>query len=221
MNQNHGHFLDTPKLQDGVTRFWMIRHALVEENARMKLYGALDVPLCPESLIAQRGMYQALAARLPRNALWFTSPLSRTQHTARAIQEAGYGPADWTVEPGFTEQSMGDWHGLRHHELPDQLTLAPHLFWSVAATECPPGGESMLAVCARVGETMDRMVRAHPGRDMVVVSHGGAIRAGLAHALRVHAETALHFSIQNLSLTIVERFPEAWRIVAVNELLGI
>ncbi|NVN12287.1 histidine phosphatase family protein [Nguyenibacter vanlangensis] len=221
MNQNHGNFLDTPKLQSGITRFWMIRHALVEENARMRLYGSLDVPLCPDSLIAQRPMYEALAARLPREALWFTSPLSRTQRTAQAIQEAGYGAADWSVEPGFTEQSMGEWHGLRHHELPDQLTLSPHLFWSVAATECPPGGESMLDVCARVGATLDRMARAHEGRDMVVVSHGGAIRAALAHALRIHADTALHFSIQNLSLTVVERFPEAWRIVAVNELPGV
>ncbi|MBB2203218.1 histidine phosphatase family protein [Gluconacetobacter tumulisoli] len=221
MTQTHGHFLDTPKLQPGVTRFWMIRHALVEENARMRLYGALDVPLCPDSLIAQRPMYEALAARLPREALWFTSPLGRTHRTAQAIQEAGYGPVDWTVEPGFTEQSMGEWHGLRHHELPDCLTLPPHLFWSVSASECPPGGESMLNVCARVGETLDRLARRHAGQDMVVVSHGGAIRAALAHALRVHADTALHFSIQNLSLTIVERFPEAWRIVTVNELPGV
>ena len=27
------------------TRFWLIRHALVEENARAMLYGIMDVPL--------------------------------------------------------------------------------------------------------------------------------------------------------------------------------
>jgi hypothetical protein len=43
----------------------------------------------------------------------------------------------------------------------------------------------------------------------------------LAHALRIHAETALHFSIQNLSLTILERLEEGWRVVTVNELPGI
>ena len=31
------------------TRFWMIRHAIVEENARAMLYGAMDVALCPEA----------------------------------------------------------------------------------------------------------------------------------------------------------------------------
>ncbi|WP_034961423.1 histidine phosphatase family protein, partial [Komagataeibacter kakiaceti] len=70
----------------------------------------------------------------------------------------------------------------------------------------------------RVGACLDRLAGEHAGRDMVVVSHGGAIRAALAHALRIHAETALHFSIQNLALSVIERLPEGWRIVTVNEL---
>ena len=215
---NHGNFLDTPQLQKGVTRFWLIRHALVEQNARMRLYGTMDVALCPDSLKAQRWMYAALAHRLPHPAVWFTSPLSRTQHTARATQEAGYGPHELHVEPDLIEQSLGEWHGIEHHTLPDRLSLPAHPFWSVSATEQPPQGESMVQVCARVGVCLDRLAARHPGEDMVVVSHGGAIRGALAHALRIHADTALHFSIQNLSLTIIERLPEGWRIVTVNEL---
>jgi len=215
---NHGNFLDTPQLQKGVTRFWLIRHALVEQNARMRLYGAMDVPLCPDSLVAQRRMYESLAHRLPRGALWFTSPLSRTQQTARAIQQAGYGEHAWQVEPDFTEQSMGDWHGITHDTLPNRLSQPAHPFWSVSATELPPQGESMVQVCSRVGACLDRLADQNAGQDMVVVSHGGAIRAALAHALRVHAETALHFSIQNLALSVIERLTEGWRIVTVNEL---
>jgi len=29
------------------TRIWLIRHALVDENARAILYGTMDVELCP------------------------------------------------------------------------------------------------------------------------------------------------------------------------------
>ena len=79
----------------------------------------------------------------------------------------------------------------------------------------------MLDVCGRVGVTLDRLAEAYEGQNIVAVSHGGAIRAALAHALRVHPETALHFSIQNLSLTILERLDEGWRVVTVNELPGI
>lgn len=218
---NQGNFLDTPQLASGVTRFWFIRHALVEQNARLSLYGALDVPLCPDSLIAQRPMYAALAARLPRKAKWLVSPLSRTRRTAQAIQDAGYGEAPLTVEPAFIEQDLGQWHGMPHHELPRHLQLAAHPFWSVAATECPPEGESMIDVCARVGRALDQLAQTHAGQDIVAVSHGGAIRAALAHALRIHADTALHFSVQNLSLTILERLEEGWRVVTVNELPGI
>ena len=52
---------------------------------------------------------------------------------------------------------------------------------------------------------------------MVVVSHGGAIRAAVAHALRISADNALHLSVQNLSLTRLERHPAGWRVVCVNE----
>ncbi len=214
-------FLDTPALAPGITRFWLIRHALVEQNARLRLYGSLDVPLCPESLVAQAPMYRALAARLPQDAIWVATPLSRTHRTAQAIQEAGYPETAWTVEQGLIEQSMGEYHGLRHHELPDRLATAPHPFWPISAEEVPPGGESMEQVCDRVGAALDRLAERHDGRDIVAVSHGGAIRAACAHALGIRAAAALRLSVQNLSLTILERHPAAWRVVAINELPGI
>src|SRR4029077_13625796 len=64
------------------TRFWLIRHAVVDENSRAILYGIMDVPLCETSLLEQTPMYQALAARLPRPAVWKVTPLSRTRRTA-------------------------------------------------------------------------------------------------------------------------------------------
>jgi alpha-ribazole phosphatase len=214
-------FLDMPVLPPGVTRFWLIRHALVEENARMKLYGSLDVPLCPDTLIAQRPMYEALAARLPRSATWIVTPLSRTRRTAQAIQEAGYPATDWAVEPGLIEQSMGDWHGLEYHRLDEHLSAPPEPFWPLAADEVPPNGESMEQVCARVADTLERLADANEGRDIVAVTHGGAIRAAAAHALGISASACLRLSVQNLGVTIIERHPAGWRVVTVNELPGI
>ena len=64
------------------TSFWLIRHALVSENARGFLYGVMDVPLCETTLLEQAPMYQALARRLPAGATWYVTPLSRTRRTA-------------------------------------------------------------------------------------------------------------------------------------------
>jgi alpha-ribazole phosphatase len=170
-----------------MTNFWLIRHALVDENARAILYGTMDVELCPSTLIEQAPMYQALARRLPQPALWSVTPLSRTRRTAEAIFAAGYPRAPLAVEPDLIEQSLGEWQGL---------------------------------VIARVGAALERLAVAHPDQDLVIVMHGGAIRAAVAHALRIAPDTALLMSVQNLALTRLERHPQAWRVVCVNELPG-
>jgi broad specificity phosphatase PhoE len=206
------------------TRFWLIRHALVEENARSVIYGDNDVALCPHTLESQRAMYAALARRLPppgRRVTWLVSPLSRTQRTAAAIFAAGYPEQTPTIEPGLIELSFGRWQGLAHAALPAELTLKPHAFWPLAGAERPPGGESMADGIGRMGWLMERLAREHVGQDVIAVCHGGVIRAAIAHALQIGADTALHFSIENLSLTRLDRLTPGWRVDCVNELPGV
>jgi alpha-ribazole phosphatase len=202
------------------TRFWLIRHAIVDENARAILYGIMDVPLCETSLLEQAPMYRALADRLPRPAVWKVTPLSRTRRTADAIFAAGYPPTEPEIEPDLIEQSLGEWQGLPHAELPPLLTLPKHAFWPLAGDERPPGGETMAEVIARVGAALERLAVRHEDQDVVIVSHGGSIRAAVAHCLRIGSDSALHLVVQNLSLTCLERSPDGWRVVCVNELPG-
>ena len=204
------------------TRFWLIRHALVEANARARLYGIMDVPLCPATMLEQGPMYQALARRLPRPAQWLVTPLSRTRLTAEAIVAAGYERPcpEWQVEPGLIEQNLGAWQGLAHADLPGQLGQPAHPFWPVSGTEQPPGGESFAEMLARVGPTMETLASRYAGQDVVAVSHGGTIRAAVAHAMSISADSALHLSVQNISLTRLERLPGGWRVGSVNELPG-
>lgn len=202
------------------TSFWLIRHALVAENARAVLYGVMDVPLCEPTLLEQAPMYRSLAARLPRPADWLVTPLSRTRLTAETIFAHGYPRADLGVEPDLIEQSLGAWQGLPHHELPPKLMRPAHAFWPLAGNEKPPGGESMAEVITRVGVAMERLAETHAGKDVVIVSHGGAIRGAIAHALRIGPDNALHMSIQNLSLSRLQRTPDGWRVVCVNEMPG-
>ncbi len=202
------------------TSFWLIRHALVEESARAFLYGSTDVPVCETTLMDQGPMYAALAKRLPRPAHWACTPLSRTRRTAEAIFRAGYPTQTLEVIPGLIEQSMGDWHGTRHHELPAKLAEPAHPFWPLSGTERPPGGESMAEVISRAGTALEDLAARHRGEDLVIVSHGGTIRAALAHALGISATNALHLSVANLGLTRLEREPTGWRVVCVNELPG-
>jgi broad specificity phosphatase PhoE len=200
------------------TRFWLVRHAPVDAAARAILYGTMDVGLCADSLLAAAPLCRALAEKLPRPAEWVVSPLSRTRLTAEAIFAAGYPKTAPVIEPDVIEQSLGAWQGLAHAELPERLAGPAHAFWPLGSAERPPGGESVGEVIVRVGEALERLAARHPGADVVIVGHGGAIRAAVAHALGIDAEAALSFAIQNLSLTRIERHPHAWRVLCVNEL---
>jgi hypothetical protein len=63
---------------------------------------------------------------------------------------------------------------------------------------------------------IDRSVEPRSG-DVVIVAHGGSIRAALAHAMGITAHQALLFSIKNLGLTRLEKTGPDWRVAAVNE----
>ena len=125
------------------------------------------------------------------------------------------------MDAAFLEQDLGEWQGLPHAELPPQLALPAHPFWPLGGTERPPGGESFTDVMDRVGPGLDALVQRHVGQQVVVVSHGGAIRAAVAHALRIEADQALHLSVHNISLTRLEKAGAAWRVVCVNEWPGL
>jgi broad specificity phosphatase PhoE len=71
----------------------------------------------------------------------------------------------------------------------------------------------------RVGEAMDRL--ADEGDDdVVVISHGGAIRAAVAHALGLTPHQALSLSVENISLTRLEHNGSDWRVISLNEQLS-
>ena len=198
-------------------RLFLIRHALVTPAARAVLYGSMDVALCEAALLEEAALYRWLAARLPEGATWVTSTLARTRATAAAIFAAGYPEAPLHQEPDLIEQHLGQWQGIAHEELVARLLHPPHPFWPHAADEKPPGGEAFADVVARVGPVLERYAHSHAGRDVVMVAHGGSIRAALAHAMGLTGHQALLFSVKNLGLTRLEKTGADWRVSTVNE----
>jgi alpha-ribazole phosphatase len=194
-----------------LTRWWWIRHAPVVGNNGC-LYGQTDMS-CDCS---NRPAFEALARKLPKDAVWLTTPLKRTVMTADAIRAAGLDGPEPVVEPLLIEQNFGEWQGKKYSE------VVRHRMWIAAAEHTPPGGENFVEVMARVRRAVERLTLVHAGRDIVAVAHGGTIKAALGLALELPPELALAFSVDNLSLSIMERFSEAgsshdWRIVTVNQ----
>lgn len=201
------------------TTFWLIRHATVEPASLALLYGQMDVPICPARFVRDAGRYSALAAALPKPAHWVVTPLSRTHKTADAIMQAGYGTVGLRTEPALIEQDFGAWQGMQMREFAARVPRHP--FWPVGGDEQPPEGESFQDMRARVGAGLERLDAEHGGEDVVVISHGGAIRAAIAHALDLTANQALSLAVENLSVTRLERHDRGWRVVTVNEQISI
>jgi alpha-ribazole phosphatase len=206
-----------------MTRWWWIRHAPVVGHEG-RIYGNRDVDCdCGDA-----PLFRALAGSLPADAVWVVTPLRRTRATAEAIAcHHPARPGDFHVEPLLAEQDFGAWQGLTYAELDAQRSGAWHRFWLAPAEEVPPGGESFAALAARVAQGIETLTRRHAGRDIVCVSHGGPIRAALAHALSVSPERGLSFAVDNCSLTRLDHFAEegdatgerlggSWRITLVN-----
>ena len=206
------------------TRWWWIRHAPVI-NRGGRIYGQDD----PECDCSDTETFRALAGLLPEGAVWVTSHLSRTQRTAESIlAHLARAPEPPPIaEPALAEQHFGDWQGLTHAELAARRDGAWHRFWLAPADHAPPGGESFADLVARVAAAIERLSAEHAGRDIVAVTHGGTIRAAVAHALGLSPEAALSITVDNCALTRLDHIagppgshaPEgvgAWRVRLVN-----
>jgi alpha-ribazole phosphatase len=206
------------------TRWWWIRHAPVVGHGGA-IYGQDDHD-CDCSDIET---FRRLAGILPREAIWVTSHLKRTQRTADSILEHLFdeAPPERLVEAALAEQHFGDWQGLSVEELNNGRDGAWHRFWLAPAHEAPPGGESFIDLTTRVTRTVERLSHAHAGRDIIAVTHGGTIRAAVSLALGLEPERALSIAIDNCALTCLDRIHGAagshapddqgvWRVRLVN-----
>ncbi|ANC92181.1 histidine phosphatase family protein [Azospirillum humicireducens] len=202
-----------------VTRWWLIRHAPVH-NPDNVICGSSD----READTGNRAAAAALAASLPAEALWLTSPLRRSRQTAQALWTRNPRLADTAVvEPALAEQDFGDWEGISHDTAAMRDAEAAARFWRDPARHAPPGGESFAAVMERTAAALRRLTDSHAGRDLVAVIHAGTIRGALALALDLTPEAALRLRIDPWSLTRIDHHHTgtgSWSVGGVNQQAG-
>jgi broad specificity phosphatase PhoE len=161
------------------TRIFLIRHGATTLSVEDRFAGATDVPLSDEGR-AQAGRL-ALRLQYEKVTAVYASPLGRTVETATILAQ----PHGLEVQrrDGLREISHGHWEQMTREEVekkyPDEA-----LEWEKDPyTFAPTGGESGLAVTARALPALIELVRAHPGGNVVVVSHKATIRLLLSSLL--------------------------------------
>jgi broad specificity phosphatase PhoE len=158
----------------GSVELLVIRHGQSEWNALGRGHGWGDPPLSP------LGEQQAVAAvpalaRQRLDAQVVASDLRRARRTAELVAEPlGIGPL--TTMAGLREHNIGDWDGRTWDEIEVNWPGAKAA-WVAEEIDQPPGGESRDQFHARLWQALTDIVRDRQGQRVLVVAHGGVVRA--------------------------------------------
>jgi broad specificity phosphatase PhoE len=152
-----------------VTTILLARHGETDWNAERRVQGHTDRPLNDTG----RAQARALADELGVDQIdaVYASDLSRALHTARAIAEPR--GLDVVPVPQLRERDFGTWEGLRDDEILDRFPEAHTGPWGDA--------ETVDELEARVLTALREIAARHPDGRVLVVSHGGPLRAVLRH----------------------------------------
>jgi broad specificity phosphatase PhoE len=105
------------------------------------------------------------------------------------------------VDERLKEMHFGAWEAKTAEQLMRSDRDALERFWSDPALHSPPGGEPWAAFHTRAVAAWTHHVRAHRGQRLLLVTHGGPIRAVLGHVLGSPPAQLLRFDVAHASLT--------------------
>lgn len=164
-------------------RTWLVRHGLTEWNIQQRYCGHRNIPLSATGRAQARWLATQLRS-IPVTAI-YTSDLTRAQETAQIIATKRLSPVEVTVSPAWREIDFGAWEGLTYAEIATAFKDQPG-FFTDPEHYSPPGGESLLNVLRRVQPALAEIIHNQSptgGGDIVIVSHGGTLRALLCTLL--------------------------------------
>jgi len=171
-----------------------------------------DPALAPDGHVqAQRVADRLTSQRI--DAIYVTT-LRRTVQTAAPLAERlGITPQ---VEADLREVYLGEWEGeLYRKHMAEGHPLALKVI-SEQRWDAIPGAESPESINRRVRGALDRIVVAHPGQCVVVVSHGGIIGEILAHVTQAGRPFAF-LGAANASVSQVVVFADRWILRRFND----
>ena len=146
----------------------LARHGETDWNLDRRVQGHTDVPLNATGIAQARALAEELATE-PLVAV-FSSDLARALDTASAVAARHRLPV--TVDPGLREKNFGSWEGLTDTEIEERFPDARRGLWG--------DEETTEAVAERAVAAMARIRLRHPEGLLLIVSHGGPLRALLA-----------------------------------------
>jgi len=169
----------------------------------MRFQGQTDIPL------SELGRRQAelLGRRLSAEKFdgFFSSDLNRAVETAKIISR--YHGLDVVTMSELREMNFGFWEGMTFSEIKKAFGEEFDKWWEKPLSTRIPGGESLSEMVERSVSAVRRIVKSHPDGNLVVVTHGGAIRSIVGSIIGMDLNKYWRLRQDNACLNIID-FPE-------------
>ena len=167
-----------------MTTLLLARHGETDWNRELRIQGSSDIEL--NELGRQQAQFLAQELTDVDLDAIYSSDLSRAQATAAAVA-ATHG-LELQLDPRLRERSFGSWEGLTREDISTFPKGSRH------------DGESDDDVRRRVLAAVEEIAANHPGEQVLVVSHGGALNTLWHHALGVRVERWANCAVYKLAV---------------------
>ena len=180
------------------------RHGETEWNAAGRIQGHTDIGLSSIGAAQARSLGERLSG-LSIDAA-YSSDLKRTSETAKLA----LGARDIVLNetPLLREYHKGEFEGMTLSEIKCQFPDEYPKYLEKNLDYAPKGGESTRAVSARMDQIIGEIKSKHLDQTVLIVSHGGVLRAAMVSLLGMPLEGNWSFMFGNCGLTIIDTFAD-------------
>jgi alpha-ribazole phosphatase len=174
-------------------KLYLIRHTQLQVAPDI-CYGQSDIDVAM-SFVDELAAIKNTLGNVVFDAI-YSSPLQRCNKLAVAL-EMGESKTDYRLQ----ELHFGDWEMQAWDEIPREIF---DVWAQDYANISPPNGETFSQLQARGVSFIDDILQKHPSDSVAVVTHGGMIRALVAHVLNMPLKGLFRLSIDHGSITHLE-----------------
>jgi probable phosphoglycerate mutase len=200
-----------------MTVFYLIRHGETDWNLSGRWQGHADVPLNALGQAQARRLAERLRRESLRPDAIYSSDLLRAWATAETIgAELGIVPQPL---PALREIDVGAWSGLNRAEVLERDRDLIERLESGEDARRGGNGERFADLYRRVVEVVDQLAAAHPNGRLLLVTHGGPVRALLLHGARDKRDALpRRFHIGNTSVSLLIGGRAGWDLGMINDM---
>lgn len=146
----------------------------------------------------------------------YTSPLGRCQQLAQALCQdprLGFSAEDIRHDHRLKELHFGDWEMQAWEDIPRDVF---DVWANDYANLAPPNGETFSQLHSRAKSFVDEVAKDARNQHILVITHGGLIRALIAEVLQMPLKRLFRLSINHASISLLEFNDEIPKVHYMN-----